>query len=219
MKKIILCLTATAFMIFGCYQPNTSFDKTKKEEKSKIVSIEDIEMQRLNSGVKKDTIIEGLVFGMNQKQVTKILNQLKKEKKVKQFAPNEDGNQILADYDIGVKDYTVYGLMDLRFYNNELFLCQIYFKENLNSVSMFTLSSDFLKLFKESLGQHQYEKSSLAGTAYIWIEGNRTLSIGSMSNPYETENDFYMIEYKENSRNNQAMKNQQENIDKKKPKI
>lgn len=215
MTKLIIALTSLIFfVVLSCDQSQTSTNETEEQEqqKEKALSIEEIEEQQLNSRIRKDTIIEGLVFGMTPKQVSNVLKKLKSEKKVNQFAPSPDGRQIAADYNIGLNDYTVTGSMDIRFYNNALFYVGIYFRENTNSVSLSTMSNDFLKLYEENLGQPQFQ----SGSGYYWVTGNRSVSIGSLNDPNDP---FYMIEYKDTGKFKEAQNAEQENINKKKPKL
>src|ERR1035441_208124 len=182
-------------------QPNNT---PKKEQ-----TFDEYKMEQLNSGVRKDTIIDNLVFGMSQNQVSQVLNKLKRNKKVKSFAPNEDNRIILAEYEIGVKNYITTGVMQLLFYKNEMFKCVLMFREKSMSVSLSTFAEDFQYEFEQSMGPHKFSQQSLGGTAYQWAKGNQSITIGQMLDPNDP---YYFIEYEDNNRYEEAGRAVQEEV-------
>jgi len=235
MKKIILYLYLTTLVPLGCNQLNTANNETNRKTKiNSYWQIQEVETEQLNSGIRKDTIIEGFIFGMTPNQVINGLNDLKQKHKIDNI--KSFGDQISADYTIGLNNYTLVTLMTLRFFKGELYNCQISYVEKPYE-NIWYKFDNLLELYDQKYIGQEYEDSNYDSKTYYWVNGDRTLKLACRiqkeavnyrlpngKSSYEFENCGYLdIEYKDNRmetiKDTLGTKAHQEKIDSLKPKI
>lgn len=169
-------------------------NQTTKQEKEKPLTIEEIKAKELATGIKNDTALFGLYFGMPREKAISKLKQLEKEKRIENLVIDEIP---LASYKMSIKDYNLTGLLICGFYNNELSVVRLNFKSPLNaSLSNYQTYNDLCELYGSKYGQY-YEMTYLSGKSGHWINGNREIIVSRLDDP---DGAYCMITYQDSER-------------------
>lgn len=172
MKKILILLLLTS-LISSC---NFLNPKTKINRPDKGNTIDEIISNELATGKRNDTIFLDFRFGMNEKEFNKHLNKL-----VTQGKLYTDPISNFVAYDLVYDKFTtIKCTFKPDYYKNKLYKLGISAKSKTDYSSIKTTTLQLFMFFMNKYGLCDIEeKMELVDdcTEYIWIQGNRKISV------------------------------------------
>jgi hypothetical protein len=132
-------------------------------------------MQGLRSGIRYDTIFLDFVFGMKELEVNRKFKNLKRNGKI---YLNDENNYC---YDLTLSEYNkATCTFNSKYYNNKLYSLSLMFKSDGYFSNIDLLTMELQIIFMNKYGPPDVRTPSILNNEannYIWIKGNRKISI------------------------------------------